>query len=287
MQQIRLVHPATPMSAEQWKENEQTWNNFGFSFTTSTTTLTPYGYFAGTAEQRAAELTEAFCDDSVEMIMAQKGGYGSATFLDVLNYSLLQDHKKIFFGMSDITALQNALWKRSMLKSWTGLIGKFLGQPEKHIHELFMLLQHQERVYHTIRSNGDQVVTGTLVGGNLMTFASLLGTPYFPNVRNNVLLLEEVGEPPYKVDRALNHLRLAGVFDEAAAIVLGSWHNCEYKGTLVAPVLERYFGILDKPVLWYIPYGHSPEDYAILPIGGEVVVDPIEKTIRYSTTELC
>ena len=282
MPKLRMVSPASAVVPTIWEKIRPLFEKQGYTPTFGNP-LTPVRYFAGSVQERTQELHQAFADTETTAVMAIKGGYGTATLLDTLDYRFLKRHKKPFFGISDTTAFQNALYTKTGLVSYTGFAAICLTtHPQtKLFQQLKSALTQKPNTYTASTVTGTGRVQGHLVGGNLSNFVTLLGTPYFPKTRKAILLLEEVSEPPYKVDRMLNQLRLAGVFKNVSGVILGSFYHCQYKGTTMAPVLEEYFKNLGKPVFWHIPYGHSPKDYLILPIGGKVCLNTQTKKISY------
>ena len=283
MQQIRIVRPASALPKEIWEKVYPVFLKYGYTPTLGNTPLHPVSYLAGTTTERVQELQEAFADKEAACIMGIRGGYGSATLLDALDYKFIKHHPKPFFGISDLTALQNALYAKTGMVSYTGFAAICLStHPQaKLFQQLKAILQDRPSSYKARTVTGTGNVRGHLIGGSLSNFVTLIGTPYCPKLNKAILLIEEVSEPPYKVERMLNHLRLAGVFKAVSGVVLGSFYQCQYKGTTMAPVLENYFKTLSKPVFWHVPYGHSPKDYLILPIGGTVCLDTRTKTLTY------
>jgi muramoyltetrapeptide carboxypeptidase len=256
------------------------------------------GYLAGSDERRAAELMQGFADPEVDAIFTGTGGYGTMRILDRLDYDVVRRNPKIVVGFSDITALHAALEARSGLVTFHSpapmwLLGGGL-EGEEFTRTWFWRAVEEAppgaacdyaidvpveapQPKAMVRGKG----RGRLVGGNLSLVAALEGTPYAIETRGRVLLLEDVGEASYRIDRMLRQLELAGRLDGLVAVVLGQFTRETARED--APrhpdpryttegVLRQYFEGRSIPVVYDFPVGHHPMN-ATLPIGGVVEVD--------------
>ncbi len=232
------------------------------------------GYLAGSDEQRADDLNTMFADRSVAAIFCTRGGYGSARILPLLDWSVIRRNPKIFVGFSDGTALNLALLAKARLISFTGAVPgvdfwkeKIDPFTEEHFWRMISGSSAPLRVACDLPRG--VATEGTLVGGNLAMTVSLLGTPYLPNVRQPLWLLEDVTEEPYRIDRMLNQLTNAGMFRKAAGIAFGEFAHCEPKDVqsqTVDDVINDLRGHVECPVVTALPYGHI-ERKLTLPIG--------------------
>jgi muramoyltetrapeptide carboxypeptidase len=197
------------------------------------------GYLGGSIEERLDDLHSMFADPAVNAIFALRGGYGSAQLLDRIDYGLIRKNPKIFLGYSDITALHLAIGKRSGLVTFHGpvALSEFTGYTQKHFRQaLFETAPigavtnptetNELRPAHTLRPIRPGKARGRLVGGNLTLIATTMGTPFEIETRGRILLLEDVDEQPYSIDRMLTQLRLAGKLDGVAGIVFGECKDC-------------------------------------------------------------
>lgn len=241
-------------------------------------------YLAGCDADRAADIMRAFVDDSVDAVMTVRGGYGSPRILDKLDYAFLSQHRKPFFTFSDGTALQTALYTRSGITGYSGVQATFwLSDQCAATCESFWRVVSGERVrvigLKTVQTGQAQ---GVSVGGNLVVLTSLLGTPYFPDMTGKILILEEVNEEPYKVDRMLAQLKLSGVLSKIVGLVLGDFSTCVAKsgkdGT-IAEVLRDYTASLQIPVASGLKYGHKNGE-TVIPIGKPVCLNANEGTLE-------
>ncbi|MEU5866739.1 MULTISPECIES: LD-carboxypeptidase [unclassified Nonomuraea] len=220
-------------------------------------------YLAGEDAARAADLQAAWCDPAVSVVFCGRGGYGAARLLDLLDWDAMRAAgPKVLVGSSDITALHNAFAIELGVPTLHGpmpacdLIAGEQG-PEPSSWESLWAALAGERA--TVR--GDRVLVpgraeGVLTGGNLSLLASMCGTRYQPSFDGRLVLLEDIGEEPYRIDRMVTQLLQAGAFDGVRGIVLGSWVDCGDP----YPVLVDRLAPLGVPVVAGLPVGHgSPQ----------------------------
>ncbi|ADO70479.1 S66 peptidase family protein [Stigmatella aurantiaca] len=225
-------------------------------------------YLAGQDSRRREELSRVLRDPQGRAIFAARGGYGSMRLLPGL--PLAEAGPSALVGFSDITALHLAL----QAKGWVSLHGPVLtqlGKQPPEVHErLFQLLESPAPA--PPLSGTDTYVAGTaegpLLGGNLAVLTCLVGTPYLPSFEGAVLLLEDVGERPYRLDRMWTQLRLAGLFQQVRGIVLGDFTACEEKGAeyTSAEVLRSLAQEEGLPCAAGFPIGHGALNFPV-PLG--------------------
>jgi muramoyltetrapeptide carboxypeptidase len=241
------------------------------------------GHLAGTDAQRVADLNAAFGDPTVRAVWASRGGYGVTRILDRLDWEALAQDPKLLIGFSDVSALLVAAWQRIGL---AGLHGQFVGR----LH----LLEAQARQWLRAQVFGGEVgaacriagtplpgtaggrVTAPLVGGNLAVLTALAGTADRLRPDGCIVLLEEVDEAPYAVDRLLTQLRHSGGLDGAVGVVVGTPVQCRPRpgapsATFEEVVADR-LGDLDIPVVTGLPVGHVDDQRAV-PHGGQATLD--------------
>jgi len=232
------------------------------------------GYLAGSDAQRAGDLQAALEDPSVKAIIAARGGFGATRLLDTLDIALVQNHPKWLVGFSDITAL-HALWQRAGLASLHGPMVCSLPEASAEVQrDWFDALEgHGAR---PLRGQGwaGGKATGPLMGGNLAVLSALCGSPYLPSFDGAVLLLEDVGEKPYRLDRMLTTLRQAGVFAHVAGVALGQFTDCTPgdDGTEWRVAVRRNLQRLGVPVVGELPVGHVRDNHPVV-LGTEVTLD--------------
>ncbi len=252
--------------------------------------LSSYQRFAGDDATRLAAIHRA-ADSGADVALISRGGYGLTRILPAINYKKVT--KAIgrgtqFVGLSDFTAFQNALLAKTGAVSWAGpALGEDFGaeQPDDIMEACFddmvsgqgegagwQLSKACVAAYEKRRS-GVWAHDAVLWGGNLAVLVSLLGTPYFPQVQNGVLFLEDVGEHPYRIERMLTQLLHAGVLVQQKAIVLGQFSSYKLtshdKGFKLASVVDWLRANVKVPVLTDLPFGHVPTKLC-LPVGQKI-----------------
>jgi muramoyltetrapeptide carboxypeptidase len=236
--------------------------------------------YAGSDAQRLADINAlATCDVLPDIALSIRGGYGATRLLEGVQYDALRERLAgqpiAMVGHSDFTALQMALYAKSRLVTFGG---PMLG-PDFGAGELSPLTwRHFWRTLSAPHGNaswdcGEAVecdVQGPLWGGNLAMICSLLQTPYFPNIEGGILFVEDVGEPPFRIERLLYHLHLSGVLGRQRALILGDFTQCRpttydngYDLTDGFAQIRRIAGI---PVLSGMPFGHDADKFT-LPFG--------------------
>ncbi|MCA9662523.1 MAG: LD-carboxypeptidase [Myxococcales bacterium] len=235
------------------------------------------GYLAGDDRTRLRALQAALADPSIDAIIAARGGYGLTRLLGLLDPGALRRAPKILVGFSDITALLCWSLARAGVASIHGpVITQLGGLDDDDLDRLLELLRGDDpgalvaeegAVLHGGR------VEGRLVAGNLEVLRSLLGTSAFPDLRGSILALEEIGERPYRIDRALTQLLSAGALRGVRGIAFGQLIGCTEPETGApnspsahAVVLER-LRILGIPVVTGFTFGHDFQRNAALPVG--------------------
>lgn len=277
---IGVIAPAGPAAPDRVAQVEALYQRFGYRCRMYPGCHQNTGYLAGPDAVRLANLHAALADPQVAAIHALRGGYGCMRLLDGVDTALLRANPKLLIGYSDITAL-HALWCAAGAPSLhapmpaSDLLLPGLAH-EQDRDALFALLARgvaAGEVWSPTLAPGALHVPGSaegpLLGGNLSLITAVLGTPWAWNLQGAIVFLEDINEEPYRVDRLLTQLRLAGVLDAAAGFVLGSFTACEDPGTEPAGLLRQLLGSLGKPVLGGWPAGHSTPNRA-LPLGARV-----------------
>ncbi len=244
------------------------------------------GYKTRSVQVRLDEIHKAFADSSIKAVFCIRGGYGSGQLLDKIDYKLIKNNPKIFLGYSDITAMHLAIHQQTGLITFHGpiMLSAFTNYTELNFRKVIFNNTPIGRLTNPVSNagirNANPIRTivsgeaeGQLTGGNLSLVTSLLGTEYDINTKNKILFLEDVGEEPFRVDRMMNQLRLAGKFDDCNGIIFGKCNDCVYRGSpsstwdsSLGEVLDLYLKDLKKPVFYGLMIGHTP-DQLTLPIG--------------------
>ena len=246
--------------------------------------------FAGTDEQRIAQLHAAARDPSIEIVIALRGGYGLSRLLPAIDLKLLSDSVinggKRWVGHSDFTVVQLALLS-SGAGTYAGpmICDDFSREDlsdftQQHFWQC--MSQASVRVQLPVHGNPRVQTDGTLWGGNLTMLCSLLGTPWMPTIKNGILFIEDVNEHPYRVERMLLQLAQAGILDRQRAIVLGDFSGYKLtdydNGYDFTQMLSYMRERLSIPILQGLPFGHM-KDKVTLPVGAHCVLDSSEDSL--------
>lgn len=250
-----------------------------------------HGYLAGRDYLRARDINRAFGDADIKGIFCIRGGYGAARILDRINYDAARHNPKFFCGYSDVTALHSAFNQRANLVTFhTPMLCEAsfqradtytLGYFNKFMFETSIngdLNNPPARMWKFLTNGRTQ---GRLCGGNLTVIASLLGTPYELDTKGKIIFLEDIGEEPYKIDRMLNQLQMAGKFDDAVGIVFGDFTDCESDDAASSLSIQEIIGGLHFkiPVLYNFACGHCTPT-ASLPLGTTASLDSAANSFK-------
>ena len=294
---IGLISPASPPPSPNMIESGVKYiESLGYKTTLAKNVNKVRGYLAGTDEERVEDIHQMFSDKNVKAIFSLRGGYGAFRLLDKIDYKLIKNNPKIFVGFSEITALQMAFLSKTKLISFAGpmVLPNFSAEVSSFTEDNFWKIITSSKIKSTVNieifnesslTNSVKVI-GKVVGGNLAVLSAMIGTDYLPNFKNKILLLEEISEPPYKIDRMLNQLRLHNIFNEVKGIILGDFIDCieqdKNKNTMeLTDVLSDYFESLSIPVIKSFPFGHS-KNIVTLPIGCKIEINLKKGIIEFS-----
>ena len=246
----------------------------------------PRGYFAGTDSTRASDINNFFKDEEVKAILCTRGGYGSARLLDKLDYEEIARHPKQLIGYSDVTALHIALGERSRLSTVHGpMLRSFRNGLSKENYTASHFIKGLKGELYPgeipmpagkrLETVTPGIAEGVIIGGNLTVVTSLLGTPYEMKGNGTLLLLEDVGETTYRVDRMLYQLWQNGLLQRVNGILIGDftgadddWEEGDFR---LDEVLLHYARLSGKPVLKGVPAGHKDANLYI-PLGVRAVM---------------
>ena len=280
---IGIVAPAGPFDPEKFMKGKSVLESMGFQTVFEEGIFQKHGFLAGTDIQRADQVNRLFADTTVQAIFCARGGYGSMRILSLLDFETIQTHPKIFLGFSDISALLSALFDRCSLVTFHGPVVTTLAKAsEKTIMAMKTVLTSDAPLELT-PENGKVikpgVCSGLVAGGNLTTLCHLVGTPYTPNFKGKILLIEDVGEMPYRIDRMLTQMKLAGCFNEIAGLILGGFKECGYLNEVVE-IFSNIFEDADIPILTGFEVGHGEHNLTI-PMGLGATLDTESKKLLF------
>lgn len=285
---IGVIAPSSPPDMKRLEQAIPFFTNLGLHVKLGKYIDQEYGYLAGTDEQRLADFHEMMRDDEVKAIIFARGGYGVGRIAASIDYELIRNKPKIIWGYSDITFLHIAIMQKAGLVTFHGPMlasdiadTNFDAVSQASFQQLF---KPEIRLYDETISPLDVLVEGTdsgqLVGGNLSLIISTLGTEFEIDTDGKILLIEDIYEPPYKVDAMLNQLELAGKLSKLAGVVVGDFANADPKdkpSLTLEEVFRHYLGELPCPVVLGFKIGHCFPHFAV-PLGVQATVCSKEKT---------
>jgi muramoyltetrapeptide carboxypeptidase len=274
---VGIAAPAGVVDREQLERGEHMLRRLGFEPRHRSDIFERRGYLAGDDERRADELMELVRDPQVEAIICARGGYGCHRIVSRLDAAVVRRAAKPLVGYSDVTTL--LLWQRRR----AGLMGIHGPMLERDLAPGSESIQSLQRALTgsgpPLRLAGKTVsggwAEGRLVGGSLSLVVASLGTPWEIDTRGAILMLEDTGEPPYRIDRMLQHLLAAGKLAEVVGVGVGGTVGCEddrYPDLGVDVLLAEILAPLGVPVLSELPFGHGVENVA-WPFGGRAAID--------------
>ncbi len=309
---IAFIAPAGELNQERMTLAKQRLEDMGFVIKQRDDLFRQWGYLAGTDELRAQEIMDAFTDPDIDAIFPGTGGYGTTRILDALDYQTIRRNPKMLIGFSDITGLHLAINRKAGLVTFhspnpqygLGSEDNFTEFSSKYFWRALMKSSYYDADGNkrpagwSYEIPGDvpqpKVIAkgkarGRLIGGNFSLVAATMGTPYEIQTRGKILFLEDVGEAPYRIDRYLSTMRLAGKFDHVHGVILGKFTRTQKEGDDPSPfsveqVFEQYFADLGIPVIHDFPAGHFPQN-ATLPIGAMVELEATEEGCKVTVLE--
>lgn len=232
-------------------------------------TLGENGRYSGTDNERFADLRDAFADPEVRAILCARGGYGVVHILDRLDALPIENDPKWVIGFSDISALHALMAKKGIASIHSNMCASVqLGMEDEDNVALFGILRGKRPVYTFPTHEYDHfgIATGPLYGGNLSVVAELINTPYDILKPGSILFLEDLQEPIYKVERIFYQLRMSGLLDNVAGIIIGKFteyapdESYQDMYSMISNVLAG----LNIPVAFDVPIGHVPHNIPVI-----------------------
>lgn len=290
-QGVRIVAPADWLDRAALAAGATALRGMGLDVTVDGQTAERWGRLAGTDGARADALNRAYGDPSVGAILCARGGYGAGRLVDLVDWDTIAANPKPLIGYSDITALLAAIHVRTGQTPWHGPVLNDFAARRAPLGRSMLIaalgggdvavpladLSRTSRVLVPGRA------TGPLVGGNLSLLAASCGTWWQPPVKGAILMVEDIAEPMYRIDRMLTQLSQAGWFADLAGLIVGTPVDIEQEGEDFPEdfnaLIARWFAGASYPVVYDFPCGHGP-DRALLPIGGRVGLTATDRGAR-------
>jgi muramoyltetrapeptide carboxypeptidase len=275
---IAVIAPASPFGRDEFDKGLVELQSLGFDAVFEESVFAEHGgYLSGSGDVRAKAFLDAWRDPSVRALIAVRGGYGSVHLLPYLAKHNLRETPKAFIGYSDLTSVLTYLTAGCGIVSFHGpMLDRRLGSGiaaydrDSFVRALTSPEPLGELASPSLETFTEGEAAGPLFGGTLAQLVASLGTPYaFAPPAGHVLFLEDVSERPYRIDRMLTQLRLAGILESASALVLGEFVECNEPGgelsarSVLADLLKDFEG----PVVYGFPSGHTTAPLVTLPFG--------------------
>jgi muramoyltetrapeptide carboxypeptidase len=270
---VALLAPAGPLgSTAELERSEANARAFGWEPVTFPHALSRDGYLAGDDTDRLADLEAALRDPRTDAVWCVRGGYGTMRLLDSIDYDALRRRPKPIIGYSDITALHLAVRARADIVSYHGPNARGVLTPFSRESLARAVASHDDPLT-TVRPTRwlrDGRAEGHLEGGNLALICALLGTPYAPRFDGAILVIEDVGEPLYRIDRMFRQLMLSGALARVAALCFGAFtergDDADALPRTLDVILEEAAAQVHGPCIADVPLGHIADQWT-LPLG--------------------
>ncbi|MXQ55325.1 S66 peptidase family protein [Shimazuella alba] len=280
---IGIIAPASPIDPHLTYQAIDQLSEIGYEPVLGEAIFDQLGFLAGYDEDRLTDFHKMFADKTIDAILCLRGGYGSMRMIDQIDYDLIRCNPKWLIGYSDITTLLNAIYQETGVMTMHGpMLAELLGSVHTNWwSELWRRVSNPTCPYMYPNIKKAQCLfpgeaAGPIIGGNLTLLAASLGTPYEINTTDCILFIEEVGENPYRIDRMLTQLRLAGKLQTANGIIFGDFTDCkapDHKPSIpVETILLNHMQQVCTPSYIGLPAGHSLPNYPI-PIGAPTYMD--------------
>jgi muramoyltetrapeptide carboxypeptidase len=273
---IGLAAPAGPVIREKdFAEGVKIIREMGFEVKYQHDIMRRTGYLAGSDQERITELHDLWRDPEVKAIMAVRGGYGCLRLAPDLDLELIRSNPKMVLGFSDLTVLLNIIVRQTGTMALHGPMLTTLPRcDQESLVSFFNMIT--DRFPEQIKPGKLEIISGgnakgRLVGGNLTSLSHLVGTPHEPQWAKSIVLLEDVAEAPYRLDRMLTHLWQTGSLQQINGLILGSFEECGD----IEIIWQRALDLLREnqiPIWANFPAGHGSANWT-LPLGCEVLMD--------------
>jgi len=267
---IALVSPAKAIESSHIEFAKDYLEKHGFHVLVGPHAATEYRYFSGTDKERASDLQWAVDHPDVKAIVCARGGYGAIRLFDLVNWANLLREPRWILGFSDITNFHCLGLKLGIETAHTTMPLNFRENSPESLESLLNVLSGKPNKYtwESHAANKPGTVVGTVVGGNLSILYALLGTPYSPVYDGTILVIEDIGEQVYHLDRMLWAFRLAGVFDRIAGLIVGGMTDLKDTTTptqwTVEELILEHTHYCSFPIAFQAPVGHISDNRAFI-----------------------
>jgi len=282
---LGLICPSEPIFfPERLQRGIKELESLGFECVLGDHINRTFGYMAGTDQERAEDLNRMFANRIIKGIVTITGGSSANRLLPLIDYDLIRNNPKVFLGISDISVLLNAIYAKTNMVAFHGPYVLFgICDMSEYNREYFKKALMEKQPIGIVKGFSlrkvlkEGMASGKLIGGNLSSIRSLIGTPHEPDWNNAILFWEEYKTEPHNIDRILMHLKLAGVLDKIKGMVSGNLTMCKenkYKNSYfkIEEIIESHCAEYDFPIMLNLDFGHDCQNFT-LPIGVEATID--------------
>ncbi len=277
---VIIVSPSGKISSVLVDNTIGILQNWGLEVLTSDNALKESGSYSGCIEQRFEDLQAAMDDPEIKLIFCSRGGYGAIHLLDQLNFDKIKKNPKWMIGFSDITALHSTFQAHGLMSIHGPMAKHFSDEGESDLSVLYTKMALTGRpLKYTIPVessylNREGKANGTIIGGNLSVFTSMIGSKFIKVPKNGILFLEDIGEKPYKVDRMIYQLKISGIFSKIKGLIIGQFTDYEEDSNMYASLYESMFSVVKEfsfPVCFDFPVGHTKTNLPMI-MGGDATL---------------
>ena len=283
---IRIVSPAGKVQKDKILPGIELLQDEGFEVLIGKHVFDKHFQYAGTDQQRATDLQEAINDPLAKAILCARGGYGTVRIIEKLNFSEILKYPKWLIGFSDVTVLHAVLNKLGMASIHGSMPGFFL-ENKKTTRSFLSLVEllssgrsRCEVADHKMNRKG--ICSGELAGGNLSLLYSLQGTPWQLETSGKILIIEDVAEYFYHLDRMMQNLKMTGQLRNLAGMVVGGFTEMKDNespfGKTASEIILEAVSDYDFPICFDFPVGHIPKNLAVM-LGGSYQLE-VSESVR-------
>ena len=285
---VGFIAPSCCLKDKKLTSSIDFFNRLGLEVVIADDIYSEYRYMAGTDQKRAQDINKMFANNEIKALFCVRGGAGALRLLPYLDYELISKNPKPIFGLSDSTVLQNAILTKTKNPSYTGFLPLYdIKDDNINITTETSLKSILFNDTHKIISGTPQTegsTSGIIVGGCLSVFLSTSGTPYFPDLKDKIILIEDDDEKTYRIDLMLQQLKLQKNFNKVKGIIFGSFTDSiiidEEDGT-IDDCIADFSKDLNIPIIKNFQHGHIPSRH-IVPLGIEVKLNSNSKACHIS-----
>jgi len=283
--EIRILSPSGAIDKILIDEAKKTLAQWGYCVSEGKYAREKYGRFSGTPTQRIDDLQNALDDKNVRAILCSRGGYGLMQIIDKIDFSHFKKNPKWIIGFSDITVLHCAISHFNIATIHSPMAKALCecaqSEPILHLKNILSGKISKFNIEnHDLNRTGE--AHGKIIGGNLSVLFGLRGTRYEPDFKGKILLIEDIDEKPYHIDRMLQNLRIGGVFSSISGLLVGQFTECEDDPLMLKTVYEIIADAVrdfDFPVCFNFPAGHTDNNFPVI-FGVESVLSVNENAVK-------